>query len=77
MDCEVVDFFRELRVRDPHVPRLGGAHRHLHLFAHFFEVDHELGGCEVAAQDAFVADDDAVDVAILLGEIDELSHIHI
>ena len=66
-----VDVARELRVAQPHVPRLGGRDRDAHLALHARDVGDERRDAQVAAQDRFVADDDAVDVGVLAREAHE------
>ena len=55
---------------EPHVPRLGGAHRLLDRGAHAIELSRQLGDAEIAAQDDLVADDQADDVRMTVGEVD-------
>src|SRR5690606_27543348 len=64
VDGDVIDAAREFRVAHPDMPRLGGGHRHIDLAAHLLDVAGHVAHAHVAAQDRFVADDGAIDVAV-------------
>ena len=70
MDGDVIDVLGELRIAQPDVPGLGARHRFAHRLAHAVEIDDELVRLEVAAQDGFVADHQALDVTHLACCID-------
>ena len=65
-----IDVLGEFRMPDPHVPRFGGADGLPGGRAHAIEVGGEVRDREVAAQDDFVADDQADDVPVAVRELD-------
>ena len=67
---DVVDVLDELRMLEPHVPRLRGAHRLLDRGANPIELARQLGDAQVVAQDHLVADDQADDVRMTVGDVD-------
>ena len=67
---DVVDVLDQLRILDPHMPRLGGAHRLLDRGAHAIELARQFGDGEIVAQDHLVADDQADDVRMTVGDVD-------
>ena len=67
---DVVDVLDQFRVLDPDVPRLGGAHRLLDRRAHPVELARQVGDAEIAAQDRLVADHQADDVRMTVGDVD-------
>ena len=67
---DVVDVLDQFGMLEPDVPRLGGAHRLLDRCAHAIELARQLGDAEIAAQDDFVADDQADDVRMTVGDVD-------
>ena len=74
MHGDVVDVVGQFGVRQPHVPRLGGADRTVQLGAHVVENLVKLLGGNVVAQHDFVADDHAHDVVVLAGQLYALAH---
>jgi hypothetical protein len=61
MDGDEVDVLGQFGILQPDVVRLGDRHRLVHGGAHAVQVRHHLFGCEVVAEQHFVADDDAGD----------------
>jgi hypothetical protein len=72
-----VDVAGELRVAQPHVPRLGGGHRLLREPLHPLEVCDQLVHREVAAQERLVAHHDPLDVRVLARGADRRRDLHV
>ena len=66
-----VDVRGQFRMLDPDVPGLGGAHGLPRRCTHAIEVGEQVGHGQVAAQHDFVADEHAVDVAVLVRQPDD------
>ncbi len=67
---DVVDGRDEFGMRNPDVPDFAGGHRHVGRALHALDHLDEIVGGLLAAEDRFVADHHAFDVAIAAGEID-------
>ena len=68
--ADEVDVLGELRVRQPHVPRLRGADRLADGIARLIEIFLELLDGDIAAQDHLVTDDHPYDIDMSAGELD-------
>ena len=67
MDGDEVDVARELRIAQPHMPRLGRGDRLLREPLDALQVRDELVGREIAAQHRLVPHHDALDVRSVAG----------
>ena len=70
MHRDVVDVLDELGALEPDVPRLRRAHRLLDGVAHAIQLSRQLGDAQVVAQNDFVADHQADDVRMTVGDVD-------
>ena len=55
----------------PHAPDFAGRDRHVGRTLDALDQRYQLADFHFAAENRFVADDDAVDVAVALGEVDD------
>ncbi len=65
-----IDGRRQFRIVAPDVPDFARGHRHVDRLLHLLDQLDQVFDLLLAAEDGFVADDDAVDVAVALGERD-------
>ena len=70
MRGDVVDCRDQLGMLDPDVPDFAGGDRHVGRALDPLDHRDQVADLLLAAVDGFVADDDAVDVAVALGEFD-------
>ncbi len=69
MRGDVINRGHQLGVLYPYVPDLTGRHRNVCRALHALDHLDKIADFLLAAKDRFVADDDAVDVAVALGEL--------
>ena len=70
MRGDVIDLRHQLGMFDPHVPDFAGGDRYVGRTLDLLDFLDQFGNGLISAIDGFVADDDAVDVAVTLGEVD-------
>ena len=72
---DVIDLRDQLGMIHPDVPDFAGRHRHAGRALDALDHLDEVGDALVAAEDGFVADDDAFDVAVAAGQVDRRSDL--
>ena len=74
MRGDVIDRRHQFRMFDPDVPDFAGGHRHVDRALDALDHRNEVGNLLLATVDRFVADEDAVDVAVTLRQFDHRTH---